>query len=195
MIPMPRIRAAAADFRKSDDGSASIELLFMVPLLSLITFSLVTYFAAFRAQTHATQAATVMTDMVSRETAVITPAYLEGMEGLMKTLVHTDQNPDFRLTAFTYDASNSVYTVAWSKDNGALGPLDDTAINEVSHRLPILKHGQRAILIETSVDYTPLLDIGLGTRVFENFNVAAPRFVPQLCYMLDESANPQTALC
>lgn len=195
MITMPRIRAAAAGFRKSDDGSASIELLFMVPLLSLITFSMVTYFAAFRAQTHATRAATVMTDMVSREVAVITPAYLQGVEGLMKTLVHTDQNPDFRLTAFTYDADNSVYQVAWSKDNGAMGPLDDTAINEVAHRLPMLKDGQRAILMETSVEYTPLLDIGLGKRTFENFTVAAPRFVPQLCYMVDENADPQSAEC
>jgi hypothetical protein len=195
MIPMPRIRAAAAGFRKSDDGSASIELLFMVPLLSLITFSMVTYFAAFRAQAHATRTATVITDMVSRETAAITPNYLDGVESLMKTLVHTDDNPDFRLTAFTYDGVDEVYTVAWSKDNGAMGPLDNAAINEVSNRLPFLKHGQRAILVETSVDYTPLLDIGLGTRTFENFTVAAPRFVPQLCYMEDPDADVQTAQC
>lgn len=195
MIHMSRIRAAVAGFRKSENGSASIELLFMVPLLSLITFSMVTYFAAFRAQTHATRASTVMTDMVSREVAAVTPEYLAGVEGLMKTLVHTDDNPDFRLTAFTYDETEETYLVAWSKDTGLYGEMDDADINEVSHRLPVLKDGQRALLMETSVDYTPMLDIGLGTRTFENFNVAAPRFVPQLCYMENPSADPTTAQC
>jgi hypothetical protein len=47
----------------------------------------------------------------------------------------------------------------------------------------------------TSVEYTPLLDIGLGKRTFENFNVAAPRFVPQLCFMEDANADPTTAQC
>lgn len=195
MIHMPRIRAAVAGFRKSENGSASIELLFMVPLLSLITFSMVTYFAAFRAQTHATRAATVMTDMVSREVAAVTPEYIAGVEGLMKTLVHTDDTPEFRLTAFTYDEEDETYMVAWSKDSGMYGAMDHAAINEVSHRLPTLKDGQRALLVETSVEYTPMLDIGLGTRTFENFNVAAPRFVPQLCFLPDESADPTSAEC
>jgi hypothetical protein len=195
MIHLNRIRAAAAGFRKSENGTASVELLFMVPLLSLITFSMVTYFAAFRAQTHATRAATVMTDMVSREVAAVTPAYLEGVEGLMKTLVRTDDTPDFRLTAFTYDVDDEAYAVAWSKDTGLYGSMDDTSINAVANQLPLLRDGQRAILLETSVDYTPILDIGLGIRTFENFNVVAPRFVAQLCFMENENDDPTTAVC
>lgn len=195
MIHIPRIRTAVAGFRKSENGSASVELLLMVPLLSFITFSMVTFFAAFRAETDATRAATVLTDMVSREDTPVTPEFLAGVEGLMKTLIRSDPDPEFRLTAFTYDADDKSYLVAWSKDTGKYGSMDNTDINDVSDRLPILKDGQRAILMETSVNYEPMLDIGLGTRTFENFNVSAPRFVAQLCYMESASADVETARC
>lgn len=195
MIDMTRIRVAYDDFRKEENGSVAVELVFMVPALTLVLFSMVTFFAAFRAQTHATRAATVITDMVSREVAAVTPEFLEGVDGLMKTMILTDDNPDFRVTAFIYDEDDDDYSVSWSKDNGELGTLDDAGLNAVSHRLPMMKDGQRALLIQTSVDYDPILNIGIGTRRFENFNVAAPRFVPQLCFMESLNADPQTAEC
>lgn len=195
MIDMTRIRAAFGDFKKEEDGTASVELVFMVPGLALLLFALITFFAGFRAQTHATRAATVVTDMVSREVSAVTPAFFEGVDGIMKTMVQSDANPDFRITAFIYDEDEDAFSVSWSKNNGELGNLDSEGLNAVSDRLPTLKDGQRAFLVETGVDYEPIFNIGIGTQRFENFNVAAPRFVAQLCYMDDLNADPQTAQC
>ena len=210
MMILPHLKSAWSDFKKNESGSASVELVFMVPLLAFITFAIVTYFAAFRAQTHATRAATVMTDMVSRERAAITPEYIAGLEGLMKTLVYTRDDyvdsdtgevtsttpPEFRLTVFSFDEENDTFDVSWSKANGTYVEMTPTAMNAVSDRLPNLGDGQAAILVETRVNYNPLLKmVGLGTQSFENFNVAIPRFVPQLCFMEDENADPTTAQC
>lgn len=194
MIYLTLLRDAAQRFRKDEQGSSAVELTFMVPALAFITFMMITFFSAFRAQTHATRTATVVTDMISREIAPITPAYLGGVEGIMKEMVRSDDTPQFRVTAFTYDADGETYAVSWSKDNG-MGALDDGGLNAVSNQLPVLRDGQRALLIQTAIDYTPAFDVGLGSRTFENFNVSAPRFVPQLCYMSSENADPQTAEC
>ena len=194
MIYLTLLRGAAQRFRKDENGSAAVELTFMVPALAFITFMMITFFSAFRAQTHATRTATVVTDMISREIAPITPAYLGGVEGIMKEMVRSDDTPQFRVTAFTYDADNETYKVSWSKDNG-MGTHDDGSLNAVSGQLPVLRDGQRALLIQTEIDYTPALDVGLGARTFENFNVSAPRFVPQLCYMSSPTADPQSAEC
>lgn len=194
MIYFTQLRGAVDRFRKNESGSAGVEIAFLVPALSLIAFSTVVFFSAFRAQSQATRTATVVTDMISREIAPVTPALLNGVEGLMKEMVHSDDTPEFRITAFTYDADSESYAVSWSKDNG-LGPLDDGSLNQVADQLPVLRDGQRAILVETAVDYSPALDIGIGERRFENFNVTASRFVPQLCFISDESADPQSAQC
>ncbi len=183
-------------FRADESGNASIELALMVPLLAVITFGLITFFTAFKAKTQATRAATVVADMVSRETNPITPIYLDGVSGLMDTLVETDSTPEYRLTAFTWNKRKDEYRVRWSKHDSSHGTLDHAALNEVADRLPVLKHGQRAILVETWVDYEPLHHSALEeVTTFENFLVAAPRFVPQLCWLKDENDATLTPKC
>lgn len=195
MIDMTSIRTAFDDFKKREDGTVSVELVFIAPGLTLIIMILITFFAGFRAQTHATRAATVVTDMVSREVTPVTPSFFEGVDGLMQAMITSDDEPDFRVTSFTYDEDDDAYSVSWSKDNGAFGAMDDSDLNQVSDRLPTMRDGQRAILVETAVQYVPVFDIGIGTRQFDNFNVTTPRFVAQLCYMDSINADPQTAQC
>lgn len=194
MIYMTLLRGAAQRFRKDENGSAAVEMAFMIPALAFISFMTITFFSAFRAQTHATRTATVVSDMISREITPITPAYLEGVEGVMKAMVRSDDTPEFRVTSFTYDAEGDEYIVAWSKDNG-MGELDSGALNALSDKLPVLRNGQRALLVQTAIDYTPTLDVGIGARRFENFNVTAPRFIPQLCFVSDPNNAVQTAEC
>jgi len=195
MIKFRRIQQAVTAFRKKDDGSAAIELLFMVPILSFLTFSMVAYFSVFRAQTIAARASTVITDMVSREAGAVTPAYLAGIEGLFTALVTSDDNPDYRLTAYYYDEDEDTFEVVWSKTTGGYEEMDNIGLNEVSNRLPDLRDGQRSLLMETSVDYEPIFNVGIGNRTFENFFVTAPRFVARLCYKDSESAEVDTTKC
>lgn len=197
MMRFPQtIRRSVKDFHDSEKGSANVELALLVPLLAVITFGLLTFFQAFKAKTQATRAATVVSDMVTRETNPITPEYLAGIEGLMETIIESDANPEYRLTAFTWNDRNQEYRVRWSKERGDQPTLTHASLNEVSDRLPVLKPGQRAVLLETWVDYEPMTNFGMqeGTT-FENFLVAAPRFVPQLCWMGANVTDPTLAKC
>ena len=197
MMRFPQtLRSRVKAFREDETGNASIELAFMVPLLAVITFGLVTFFTAFKAKTQATRAATVVADMVSRETNPITPTYLEGVANLLDTIVETDETPEFRLTAFTWNKNSEDYRVSWSQNDSNEGSLTDASLNLVADRLPDLKHGQRAILVETWVDYDPLHSVGMAeATTFENFLVAAPRFVPQLCWLASEDDPTLTPQC
>ncbi|MEL6570654.1 MAG: hypothetical protein AAFQ64_03285 [Pseudomonadota bacterium] len=183
-------------FRDDEAGTGSLELAFMVPLLAVITFGLITFFTAFKAKTQATRATTVLADMVSRETNPISPTYLDGVSGLMDTLIETDATPEYRMTAFLWNDRRGEYRVRWSKHDSSHGTHSHESLNAVADRLPTLRHGQRAILVETWVDFEPLNAISMeeGTT-FENFLVAAPRFVPQLCWVKDENDTSLTPKC
>lgn len=183
-------------FRSDERGNANVELVFMVPLLATILFGLLTFFTAFQAKTEATRTATVVSDMVTRETNPLTPNYLEGISSLMDTMIESDEDPEYRLTAFTWNNTAQEYRVRWSKERSSKSSLTSTELNTMAAKLPTLKHGQRAILLETWVDYTPLTHFGMSDATqFENFLVAAPRFVPQLCWLADANADPVTARC
>lgn len=190
MMRFPQtLRSSAKAFREDESGNSNVELVFMVPLLAVITFGLITFFTAFKAKTQATRAATVVADMVSRETNPITPNYLDGISELMDTMIETDETPEYRLTAFTWNKNKQEYRVRWSKHDSSHGSLSHADLNAVADRLPTLKKGQRAILVETWVDYGALHHAaGLAEETtFENFLVAAPRFVPQLCWLSSEN--------
>lgn len=197
MMRFPQtLRRSLRAFRTDESGSSNIELVFMVPLLAAITFGLLTFFTAFQAKTEATRAATVVSDMVTRETNPLTPTYLAGIFGLLDTMIASDDEPEYRLTAFTWNKRRGEYRVRWSKEESSYGSLTHAELNAVADKLPTLKPGQRAILLETWVDYDPLTNFGLAeATTFENFLVAAPRFVPQLCWMASDDADATTAQC
>ena len=198
MMRFPQtLRSRVKAFRDDETGNASVELVLMVPLLAVITFGLITFFTAFKAKTQATRAATVIADMVSRETNPITPTYLTGVSGLMDTMIETDDAPEYRLTAFTWNRNYEEYRVRWSKHDSTQGTHTVETLNAVADKLPELKHGQRAILVETWVDFDPLHHAGFGEEgtTFENFLVAAPRFVPQLCWLASEDDPTITPKC
>lgn len=183
-------------FFKKEDGTAAVELVVLVPVLSFITFSMVTFTMAFKEKTQAIRATSVVTDMISREVTPITPEYMTGVDALLKTLIRGDDTPNFRITAFTYDNESAQYGVAWSQDSGLYPALDDTSLNAEAHRLPLIKDGQRAILVETWIDHTPVTGDGIpGVQEFENFMVASMRFVPQLCFLPSETATVESAQC
>lgn len=197
MIRIPNsARKGLRGFFKKEDGTAAIELIILVPTLTFITFSMITFVGAFKAKTQATRATTVITDMISREVAPVTPTYMTGVQGLLDNLVKSDDTPNFRISAFTYDEDTEAYKVAWSKDSGLYPALTDAGLNNESDRLPMIKDGQRAILVETWIDYTPITDSGLpGPQEFENFMVTSMRFVPQLCFLPSEDAGAADAEC
>lgn len=189
-------RSFLARFRQDERGNLSIELVVMVPLLLVFTFGLITFFDAFAAKSTSARTATVVSDMVSRERDEITPAYLTGIQGLMGAMIESDDSPEFRLTAFTWDDAAQKYMVRWSQQRGNRYVHSHDSLNLISANLPTIRNGQRAVLLETWVDYEPLTKWGLEeATTFHHKLVAAQRFAPQLCWLGDPTADPSTAVC
>lgn len=196
MISATRFRDGLGRFHRSESGNLTIEMVFMIPLLLVISLGLLTFFDAFKAKTTAARTATVVSDMVSREKDPITPEYLDGVSGVMQAMIMSDEAPEFRLTAFTWDESDDQYEVRWSKWRGNRIDHTNQTLNFLSNDLPSLKDGQIAVLLETWVDYKPLTKWGLDEGgTFTHRLVAAQRFVPQICYMDSLDDDYSTALC
>ncbi len=196
MIDLARLRRAVDSFKSCERGNITIELVTIVPLLLVITLGLITFFDAFQAKSTAARTSTVISDLVSRETNAITPDFMDGVSGLMQSMIESDADPEFRLTAFTWDDDDAKYLVRWSKQRGNRLEHSEETLNYLATQLPQIKDGQRAVLLETWVEYDPLTKFGMEkSTTFENRLVAAQRFVPQICYLTSETADITTAVC
>ena len=177
-----RIRSRLGKLRRDEDGSIAVETLLMVPLLSWAMLSTLTYFDAYRAEAISHKAGLTIADMVSRETATITPDYINGTRGLLRFLTIDDNWPDLRITAFEWQESRNRYRRIWSQERGPRSALRTSDLANMTHRLPILSDGEVAILVETWSAYSPPYSVGLSDFEMETFTVISPRFATQICW-------------
>lgn len=180
-------------FCHKQDGSASIELVLVTPIIVWAMLSTLVYFDAFRAETRSARAGLTIADMFSRETnkpAQISSSYIDAAHDLLRTLGESDPNPGLRVTSYTYDGDDDRYVVRWSQ-NRNLGPNLTTAeLVFIRDQLPIMADGDTSILVETRIDYTAPFSLGiapftnntLGPVEFPTFTVISPRLVPAICY-------------
>lgn len=197
MSLMKSLVARLRRLRRDESGSGTVEMVFMIPLLCWCLLSTISYFHAYRSEHVATKAAATLADMVSRETDYITPSYLNGMRGMLNFLTMSDTTPVFRLTVITWDEDENKYKVRWSRQRGGKPTLKTTDLPDIIGQLPILKDGERAILVETWTAYVPKYEYNLGLREFEfeSFIVTSPRFSTQLCFAQSSDATPDEASC
>ena len=95
-----------------------------------------------------------------------------------------------------YDEDSDEYTVIWSENRGGGGTIDDAALAAMRPQIPNMPDTGRAILVQTSMVYSPIYAAGFADLQFDDMIVARPRFAGQLCWN-PESANPtaMTAVC
>ena len=85
----------------------------------------------------------------------------------------------------------------------ALGPdvrqtASDAAnanLEQMRGRLPVMPDGEIATLVESWIDYSPLIDVGLDPFTFKEMAVTRPRFAGQLCFNADLAGLPINAIC
>jgi len=85
------LRAHLRRFFQDESGSASIELLIVLPLLAWIFFATFVFFDAFRAKSINVKATYTISDILSREVnEPITPEFMDSLYALYQSLiVHT----------------------------------------------------------------------------------------------------------
>lgn len=191
-------------FKDDDNGSMSIELLIVTPILVWALLSTFVYFDLYRVESNANRAALTLADMFSREETPITPAYLNGARQLLRTLTFEETNPDFRVTVYRYREGANDYRRVWSQNRGGVGNYRNTDLNKLqaANRLPVMADGDRAILVQTFVDYDAPFSIGLGPFTaadlqdlrFDTFVVIRPR-PGRLCWDRNPSDDSNTVLC
>jgi hypothetical protein len=60
--------------------------------------------------------------------------------------------------------------------------LTTANLADLTTHLPIMSDGDSAILVETTVPYTPPVSYGLEPSTIDQFIVTRPRFLPKLCH-------------
>lgn len=193
------MKSALRQFWDDESGVVAVELVLMVPILTWAFLSTYVYFDVFRVESNANRAALTVADMFSREEAPIDDNYLDGAHNLLRELTFEETNPDYRLTVYTYRETQDDYRVIWSKFRGYLDDLKHNDLENMRNRLPVMANGDRAILLETRVEYDAPFRIGLGPFTgtdlddvtFTTFTVIRPR-APTLCW---DMPDPQADTC
>lgn len=172
-------------FRDDQNGSMSIELLLVTPILVWALLSTYVYFDLFRVESNSNRAALTIADMFSRENLDIDGPYLNNARNILRELTYEENNPDFRITVYTYNDSTSTYRVRWSRNRGMAPNYNnaDLANLKAAGRLPALANGDRAILLQTRTEYDAPFSVGLGPFTgtdlddvtFETYIVIRPR--------------------
>jgi len=185
----------AARLRRDEDGATSVEFVMMAPLLAWAFLSTVTYFHAYRSEAISQKASLTIADMVSREADFITPEYIDNARELLRFLTIEDSNPDLRITAIKYNGNSKKYRRVWSQERGPRSGLSHEAVNGLADRLPVMVHGERAILVETWTEYEAPRNVGLNDFDMETFTVVSPRFVDRICFSASPTAADPQSKC
>lgn len=181
-----RLRYLAARFGRDEDASIAIETIIIIPVLFWAYLSLFATFHAYRQHALNQRAAFTIGDMISRETAYIDTAYIDGAQDLLVYLTGADKtDTSIRITSVKWDATNIIYKRDWSKVKGWVPELDNTAVKKLNNRLPLMKHNERVMLVETFVKYDPPFATGLSNHEIVTFVFTRPRYAPQVVWNPD----------
>ncbi|PXW69153.1 hypothetical protein C7964_103668 [Loktanella sp. PT4BL] len=195
---MKRIASSFRAFRDDEQGSMAIELLLVVPILVWVFLSTFVYFDVFRVETNAVRATITLAEMFSREDSV-NNTFMNSARSVLQTLTFEENDPDFRVTVYTYNEADDEFRVVWSRRRGAGIAQNltnaDLADLRAEGRLPPMDNFDQNIYIETRTEYDAPFNIGLGPftvtnledLTFTNDMIIRPRGV-RLCF--ERNSNP-----
>lgn len=181
---------------RKDDGSISVEAMLMLPLLIWAFLGSYVFYDAYRAQFVNTKAGYTIGDILSRETGYITPEYLDSLHDLQSFLVARQDPIRLRVSVIEYDDDAEDHSVIWSQNRGGGGTIDDDDIDAMLGSIPLMSDGEKAVIVQTSMQYVPIYAAGIDILQFDDFVITRPRFASQLCWNSDNNNPTQaTATC
>lgn len=188
-------RDAFGRFGREERASLSVEAALIAPLLFWAFLATFTYFEVYRAKNVALKSNYAISDLLSRETNTIDMNYLNGARNLYRYLTRSGSTSWLRVTVVhcTSNCTSSgggendrTLAVDWSKATDSKATFsDDDIMNYFDDVIPLMGSGERVIIVETSMDYTPPFSAeltGIGDRTFSDIVMTRPRFVQQLCF-------------
>ncbi|MEP2987060.1 MAG: hypothetical protein ABJN39_10625 [Sulfitobacter sp.] len=176
-------------FFLKEDGSQSIAFVVMAPLLVWSICAMIAFTDAYRIRAVAADATAVVADTLSRQTTPIDSTFLEGLQAVAGRLTKYGDAVNLRVTQLRCARkcdlpADRVLRVVFSEGQG-LERLRhaDFQSGEMRERVPLLTHGDRIILVETSFTYEAIFNVGLEDTEINMFQATRMRFAPQLCWI------------
>jgi len=177
--PCPRLlRRWLADTQ----GALSVETVIVLPALLFAFLALVVFYDAFRTQKVNVSASYTLSDLISRQVAPLTPAFVEGLHDIYDHISRANHATSLRVSSVYWNVIDEEYQVVWSYGTRGGAALQDAELNQSIDRLPIIPRGDTVILMEAQMHYRPPLTQGLGEQTFAHFVVTRPRFAPQIVF-------------
>lgn len=171
-------------FRKTlrdERGSFSVEAILMFPMLVWAFMAMYVFFEGLRESNINLKATYSIADVLSRETEEINMRYLNNMNTIYSWLARTDRNTEIRVSVVIWNAETEEHELYWSRGIGGVEDLTQPLVRtNVTPRVPIMADKASAIIVESWVDYNPIMTIGLQQTEIYNLVVTAPRFTDQL---------------
>ena len=196
---LARLRA----FRTRETGGVSVEAVIIFPLLLWAYAAMFIYWDAFKAQNVNLKATYTIADMISRESVLITPEYIDGMNNLYTFLIRAGEGNDVRVSVVEFVSdpnfpdAPATMNLRWSHATGEYKGHND--VSPIESELPLLPGGSELIVVETRMTWSPpfnfkLEPVGLDTRDMVNLVFTSPRFVPAIRWDADGDGNPDDTL-
>ena len=175
-------------FRKSmrdERGSFSIEAILMFPMLIWAFMAMYVFFEGLRETNINLKATYTVADVLSREDTLITETYLSNMNVIYQWLARSNATPQLRVSVVKWDEATESHELHWSHGVGVDDLLQEFVDETVTPHVPIMADQTHAIVVETWIDYQPIMDIPImpiGIRDTEIYNIVVtmPRFAPKL---------------
>lgn len=176
------IAALFKRFSRDTRGHINVEAVIVFPALLFLFGVGWTYFDAFRQQAVNQKANYVISDMISRETAAITPDYIANASRMLRYLTKSAAaETDLRVTVVQY-STDLGWEVVWSEERGDNPPLQNSDMPAYADRLPQGIPGEQLILVETWDTFDPVFNVGLNTFEITTYSFTRPRYSPQIVF-------------
>jgi len=181
-MPRRRLPAPLLRFGRDQNGSITIESVIFLPILIWVVLMTFVFFDIFRTENTNAKAAYAVADVLSRQILPVNAAYLDGLGEVYARLARARHPTFLRTSSVDFDFATNAYRLRWSYGTDGAEPLTQEKLNLIAHRLPELSVGETVILVETVLDYEPVLDMGVGARTLGHIIPTRPRFAPRLLF-------------
>ena len=171
-------------FRRDEDGAMTVEAAILLPFLFILVIICFMIFDSIRQHAVAQRSTYVITDMLSRETQRVDVTYLENARAALRTLTGLENSEmSLRVSVIEWDDTRRKFNLLWSQKRGnGLNVRTPAGMRDLAARLPIMADRDQLILVESLMDYTPPINVGVLPRQIETFTFARPRYAPQLLW-------------
>lgn len=181
MFRVHRLKSGLRRFGSDEKGSIAVEAVIILPMMFWTFLALFAAFHSYRTYSINQKAAYTIADMLSRETAKVDSAYIDGAVELLAYLTNApSEDVAMRVTSVTYNSTSESYEAVWSEGRGGLDAVETEDVAAWTNRLPKMPDDDFVIVVETFHDYDPPFNTGLTDRTIRNFIFTRPRYAPSV---------------